>query len=76
GILIDAVKDPKARHTTEYCTEAQKRAYDWLAPRMLPPTEPETTESTSFPEATPTEVETSTEESKPPEAVPVEPSAQ
>ena len=41
GIEISAFRDPKARHTTEYCTEAQKRAYDWLAPRLLPPTEEE-----------------------------------
>lgn len=75
GISIDAVKDPMARHTTEYCTEAQKRAYDWLAPRMLPPTEPEIKESTSAAPSTPAEITTPTEEAKPIEAVPAEPSA-
>jgi S-formylglutathione hydrolase FrmB len=34
GIELDAVCDPEAKHTSEYCTQAQTQAFRWLAPRL------------------------------------------
>jgi hypothetical protein len=44
GIEPTIVYSPKERHSSEYCTWAQKRAFDWLAPRVPGPV-PAATES-------------------------------
>jgi hypothetical protein len=49
GIAIESYKDPNEYHSSRYCTEMQRRAYDWLASRIAPPLDGEAVQPTDEP---------------------------